>query len=273
MGMPPNRTPGPKSQADYKNWAKTQLNCDFELKDEETLYNLNVSSAVQAVQAHLFWKNLPGLLLNLADEYRSQHDADLFPGDPMPHLATKTYESVIDKTFRLNVLWNRNWPSPPRSGWVTSNSLYALVNDLIRSKIVCTFLDGPGRVAAALEAEARQLGLSPIIKRLSRDEGYYSHHFYAHFPISFATISGVQQGTLAVELQITTQPQELLRQLTHVYYREQRIKPRDDRDEWQWNFRTNKFKARYISHALHLLEAMILDVRDTPEIEDIPDDE
>jgi ppGpp synthetase/RelA/SpoT-type nucleotidyltranferase len=181
---------------------------------------------------------------------------------------------VVDKTFRLNVLWNRRWPEKPdRSDWVTDLTLYSIIDDLVRTKIVCTYLDGPGLVSDALKAAAIQMDMPAEIRKLSREEGYYAHHLYINFPISIATRNGVKSDQMPVELQVTTQPQELLRHLTHIYYREQRMKAHRERDDWQWQFRTNRFKARYLSHALHLLEAMILDVRDNPDTEDAQEHE
>lgn len=115
--------------------------------------------------------------------------------------------------------------------------------------------------------------LEANVRKLSRDDGYYAHHLYVTFPTTVYTRNGVEKVDLRVEFQVTTQPQELLRHLTHLHYRKRRSKRRDQRDDWQWQFRTNRFKASYLSHALHLLEAMILDVRDTPDSEDGPEHE
>ncbi len=68
---------------------------------------------------------------------------------------------------------------------------------------------------------------------------------------------------LQVEIQLTTQLQEILYKITHKNYevlRDQRIE--GDRSAWKWEVKTNRFRAGYLGHTLHLLEAIIMDLRD-----------
>jgi hypothetical protein len=69
---------------------------------------------------------------------------------------------------------------------------------------------------------------------------------------------------------VTTQLQEVLRGLTHTFYEEQRATESRKTSKWKWEVRTNRFRVSYLSHTLHLLEAIILEARD--EMKDhIPD--
>jgi hypothetical protein len=256
----------PKTEADYKEWARQALNVDFDAEATSALYGWNVSAAITTVQESTFWRDLDDRLRALAAKYRSDHNADLFPGQPQLVLEKKPYLSAVNKTFRRNVLWNREWPKPPKGGWVTDQSLYSELDDLLRTTIVCRFIDGPELICDDLKKSASDKGLGADIRVLSRDEGYYAHHIYVTHPMSLGSpAQGLVQHNLRVEFQVTTQPQELLRALTHPYYREDRLRPPAERDRWQWDYTTKKFRARYLSHALHLLEALILEVRDKPE--------
>jgi ppGpp synthetase/RelA/SpoT-type nucleotidyltranferase len=167
------------------------------------------------------------------------------------------------------VLWNKRWPQQPDGGWVTPENCYSRLDDLVRTTIVCTFLDGPEVISTALKKFCESHKVPVSIRKLNRNEGYYAHHAYLAFPMELARLAGgVSAQDVRLEIQVSTQAQHLLKQLTHHYYKKERSQPRKNRDEWQWEFRTNRFRARYLSHALHLLEGLIVDVRDRPDHDD-----
>jgi ppGpp synthetase/RelA/SpoT-type nucleotidyltranferase len=261
---------GRPSEAEYPAWATATFGADFSSDEAAASYALNVSAALNNVQESSFWQDLSARLDALAAKYRDTHKADLSPGPFAVALTKKPYASVVDKSYRLNVNWNKDWPDPPgKSGWITDTNLYSHMDDLLRTTIVCNFLDGPEFITTDLAEAAKQKGLVSTTKKLSRNEGYYAHHLHIAFGVDvFLRSIGMAKQDLRVEIQVTTQPQEMLRNLTHPYYREQRLQPPGYRDETAWKFKTNRFRARYLSHALHLLEAMILDVRDNPDDHD-----
>jgi hypothetical protein len=65
-----------------------------------------------------------------------------------------------------------------------------------------------------------------------------------------------------VEIQLTTQLQEVLRSLTHPFYEAERLLRNPDKGKWKWDFSSGRFKVGYLSHTLHLLESVILETRD-----------
>lgn len=77
---------------------------DFGHAETAALYNLNTAATINAIQDHQFWRQLPELLHQVATQYRIDHEADLFPGIPELVLLKKPYESLVDKTFRKNVI-------------------------------------------------------------------------------------------------------------------------------------------------------------------------
>jgi hypothetical protein len=46
------------------------------------------------------------------------------------------------KTFRKNILDNKNWPDEPGNGWIVPDNWYTKVNDIIRTLIIVKYLDG-----------------------------------------------------------------------------------------------------------------------------------
>ncbi len=64
-----------------------------------------------------------------------------------------------------------------------------------------------------------------------------------------------------VELQITTQLQEVLRQFSHEFYEKMRMTNKQSEIPWQWRYKEDEFFANYLGHMLHNIEGMIMDVR------------
>ena len=67
---------------------------------------------------------------------------------------------------------------------------------------------------------------------------------------------------MLVEIQITTQLQEVIRRLLHKYYERQRSGRSTSDLKWQWDYKSDEFAANYLGHILHYVEGMIMDVRD-----------
>jgi hypothetical protein len=128
--------------------------------------------------------------------------------------------------------------------------------------LVCKFLDGPEFVTTRLMRYADGLGLSPRSYSQERDEGYYALHFYATFKVDLLNKElQAQESHVELEIQTTTQLQEILKGLTYTYYKESRTQPARDRSKWKWEYETNRFKAGYLGHTLHLMEAIIVELR------------
>lgn len=100
----------------------------------------------------------------------------------------------------------------------------------------------------------------------ARDEGYYAVH------LSVWNISEIpkldwdtEKVNTCFEIQITTQLQEVIRALLHVYYEDKRKQLVKDNTIWQWNYKSDEFSANYLGHILHYIEGMIMEVRDKKE--------
>jgi len=70
---------------------------------------------------------------------------------------------------------------------------------------------------------------------------------------------------ISIELQITTQLQEVIRKLLHNYYEERRIRLKEEDLKWQWDYRSDEFATNYLGHILHYIEGMIMDIREKQE--------
>jgi hypothetical protein len=253
----------PATLDEYRDWARATLSIDYDLARIKARYDTNIQTALNTIQKSSFWLTLPALL----DQRKTEHDARTGAAMLMSrevNLEAKPYSSSIDKSFRHNILWNRRFPEEPKDGWATPDSWYMLFDDLIRSTIVCKFIDGPGIIAMALSERAMQTGLECHYSPRANERGYYAFHHYTKFPMEIADADfNPRPVNLTLELQLTTQLQEVLRELTHPLYERARLtsEPRDDK--WKWEYENPKFQTSYLGHTLHLIEAIIIQVRDT----------
>jgi ppGpp synthetase/RelA/SpoT-type nucleotidyltranferase len=273
VGSTAGSSPGTKPQTieEYKLWMKSTLGHDYGAKDSNR-YLSNTTTIKTALSQHEFITDLEKELPNWAREYRQENRSDLFMALPDLTLQTKPYNSAIDKSFRINVLWNEQFPEPPKRGWITPVNVYSRLNDLIRTRFVCKFIDGPKFVTRRLEGFCKARAQQCRAYTQGRDEGYYAHHFYATFQLPILD-SGWEFLTEAIrlEIQVTTQLQEILGNLTHPYFEKSRIDPRGPDEAWKWETKSNRFRSAYMCHALHLLEAVIVDLREKAIADQVED--
>ena len=179
-------------------------------------------------------------------------------------LLTKPFSSAIDKLYRSNILYNRQFPEPPRSGWIEPPELYEKIEDLIRTRLVCKYMDGPRFVCEALMRRCRQAGIDSKFRELSTEAGYYAWHFYVRIPVELMLeAASVVEKSMWVEIQITTQLAEVITALTHEFYEARRSAgPAPKDNDWKWDASSQGFRSAYLGHGLHLLEGIIQNLKD-----------
>lgn len=253
----------PRSLSEYYTWAATALGSDFVDPRAKRIYEVNLRSCFNKVSEHDFFIGLQSQLEQWEREYQSLTNTGLLMASSPPELLLKPFESAVDKSFRVNILWNEKFPEPPRRGWATTANLHHYFNDLIRCSVTCRFIDGPDYVTRCLLAYAKELALERRRYSQERDEGYYAYHYYVSFPVRLLDTDWEEyDAEIEVEIQVTTQLQDVLRSLTHSFYRQDRVASDQDSSRWKWEFKSNRFRVGYLSHALHLLESVIVESRD-----------
>jgi ppGpp synthetase/RelA/SpoT-type nucleotidyltranferase len=212
-----------------------------------------------------FFKKLPGRLESLAEQYFTRTKTPLFLDASLANfeLQKKSFDSAIDKAYRLNVVWNRDWPKPPRSGeWIVPDNWHNHLDDLVRGIFVCKYMDGPLEACKVMSDLAKEEGVESFYSSRQLDDGYYAYHFYVTLPVEFAAKDwNTTNCNLKIEVQVTTQLQELGRNLTHQVYVTRRSQLDQDKHAWKWDHSSEQFKAGYVAHTLHLIEGLIVDMR------------
>jgi hypothetical protein len=252
----------------YPEWARVNLQTRFDAW-EKMVFSTNAQTILNAARNHEFFREMRSILASAARDFETSTGARLFvaspSGEPGLQLATKSYEMTVEKSYRMNVLRNKAFPGTPKTGWVRPPTWYSHLNDIVRGTIICSYLDGLPWLAQRLRVEAEKRSLRVAFNSEQRDEGYYAFHVYATLPaitlqVREADDSIVERAfDVSVEVQLTTQLQDALREVTHFFYEERRVHglPPD----WKWHHNEPHFRASYISHSLHLLDAIIVELR------------
>lgn len=252
----------------YVEWAQLILSARFDAW-ERMIYTTNAQAILNAANNHEFFRESRSILSAATRDFETDTGSpllDVGPGlEPSIQLKCKGFDSAVEKSYRLNILRNKTFPQPPTSGWVTPPVWYTQLNDVVRATLVCRYLDGLPWLANRLRDEAARRGLSVVFNSEQRDEGYYAFHVYVTL-VAVRLQYREQDGSVSerpfdvsVEIQLTTQLQDALREVTHSFYEERRV--RGLTADWKWKHDAPQFRASYISHSLHLLDAIIVELR------------
>lgn len=252
------------SRAEYEQWLQRVWNGDRrELRRGRYLHQQR--DLQNAFNSSPYLTDVRHKMLDWSAAYQRQTGVPLFNGPP-PEIALKLkpWESFLSRTWRHNVHWNDNWPSPPPGGWYSPDCWFERLWDLVRTRIVVRYLDGVQFLAARLAELASELGLPAHQKTHAQQEGYYAMHVTVtqEFQVQTLDFEGIETRSSMVEIQLTTELQETIGLLTHGYFETRREEDASEGHKWQWDYRSPEFTPYYLGHMLHYLEGMIIRVRD-----------
>jgi len=246
---------------EYSNWMKTCLSLSL-TNVQKQHYESVVEKARSTFLRSSFWIELNRRLPELNSEFRLIDGYDLLLRNAEPDLDVKSYDSFLLKTFRRNCLDNKAWPTEPTGGWMIPSSWHSRINDVIRTRYIVKYLDGVEFLANRIAKIATENGLEPRIDFETKAEGYYAAHLYVTPTFEVPAISwDTEYIQLSIEIQITTQLQEVILKLLHEHYEQRRKKSGLESMKWQWDYRSGEFASNYLGHILHYVEGMIAEIR------------
>ncbi len=265
-------TQRPKNIDQYKKWLKECHRVEISTRTK-TYYNAVTAKVAADFRASDFWQLLTSELEQINQKYYLRTNYYLLESSP-PELQTKPFDSFLLKTFGQNVLRNGNWPEPPNSGWLLPENWFSRINDTVRTYFVVKYLDGVNFLADQCAERAKAFSYESRVDFEAKEEGYYAAHFYVTFPCEVPREDwDTKDETISVEIQITTQLQEVIRRLLHKYYEQRRAERPTSNVKWQWDYRSDEFATNYLGHILHYVEGMIMEVRDKRIGEETKDEE
>jgi hypothetical protein len=256
--MPPEK---PRFEA-YARWLKD--NHDVELsRRSETHYQSVTTKLRQDFESSDFWTHLLQNLPEYGDRYQIETSYPLFAPDNKPTVLVKSYASFLLKTYRRNISENRRWPDPPAEGWILPSNWYSRINDILRTLLVVKYLDGVQYLIDQVRTCCQEQAMPSEVHLEAREEGYYAAHMYTRRDFEIPKLDwDTELAVVSIEIQITTQLQEVIRRLLHKYYETRRVATEATNGKWQWDYHSEEFSANYLGHILHYVEGMIMEVRD-----------
>jgi hypothetical protein len=250
------------SRGEYRRWLREKHGFDVSAS-EQGYYEDVVAKILARLQQSQFWRGLVDALREYDSQYQLATGYHLLIERSEPELKTKPFDSFLDKTYRKNIQDNKNWPNPPQSGWILPADWFSKINDILRTLFVVKYLDGVEFLAERISSCCMDCGLPCRAFYEAREDGYYAAHLYTEqeYEVPRRTWD-TEAVTVSLEMQITTQLQEVIRAVLHGYYEPGRMTPKKAGASWQWGYRTQQFRANYLGHILHYLEGMIVEVRE-----------
>jgi len=254
----------PKNIDEYTKWLRESQRIAISKREEE-YYKTTSQRIRDDFERSPFWRGLTLQLKEYHDEYLIATGYPLLvERDTPPTIFVKPFNSVLQKSYRKNILDNKNWPQPPQDGWWLPDTWFTRVSDIVRTLIGVKYLDGVEFLIEHIKAYSEPQGVKCNAILEARDEGYYAAHLYIRQTFEIAKRSwDTEKIGMSVEIQITTQLQEVIRKLLHSYYESARSREKSRADmKWQWNYRSEEFTANYLGHILHYMEGIIMEVRE-----------
>ncbi|HEV2068416.1 MAG TPA: hypothetical protein VGR26_01335 [Acidimicrobiales bacterium] len=252
------------SLAEYGDWLETIWDGDVrELKPGRYLHQQAV--LLRSFQASQFFERLLRSLHDWSDAYHQTTGYALFSGSHLPELQLhmKPWESFVTRTWRHNVLNNDSWPASPDGGWYLPDNWFEQLWDIVRTRLVVRYLDGVVWLAERIEQLAKEGDIGFRRVTHAQEWGYYAMHVVVDQPF---VVQGLNYEVdfprhTGVEIQLTTQLQEVITSLTHQFFEQRReTRPRPE-ERWQWDYSSREFTPYYLGHLLHYIEGMIMRMR------------
>lgn len=192
---------------DYIAKCVADLGFESEHAKAEGLYKINLAAARQTVLASDSLKGIIARLDEMRKRYaRGNSDLLFYRTNLVSDLnfLQKPFLSTLHKLYRRNVLFNKNYPNPPVRGFIEIPRLYEEIDDLIRGRLICKYMDGPAFVCEELASYCSQAGVDCRTRNLSTDAGYYAWHFYFKVQVDLSVLNDLSPRNLWVELQLST---------------------------------------------------------------------
>lgn len=256
----------PENIEQYQKWLKE--NHKIEITDKlRNNYETSVDKMKQQFNKSVFWKQFSVKLREYNDEYLLDNNFQLLQAISVPEILTKPFDSLLLKAFRKNILENKDFPKSPTDGWIFPNNWYSRINDILRMLIVVKYLDGVEFIVGKIDSLCKEIKRDFSCVFEAREVGYYAVHLYTKEEFEIPRMDwDTDKVTASIEIQITTQLQEVIRKLLHKYYEERRVLQPQTEELWQWNYRSNEFATNYLGHILHYVEGMIMEIREKEDI-------
>src|SRR5438552_2984322 len=210
-----------------------------------------------------FWKAVKDRQPSWSNDFRRLTGGSLLARSEIPRFVGKGMKRVREKMCRqfaedenvaIQTLWPEKGPPVPA------------LNDLVRTRIDCQFLDGVEYIGTVLGDLAREMGIKWKRTREGRLEGYFAQHFLFEQAVFFRFGGGQEPVTIKCEVQIATGLATQVWETSHRIYKVSRTRL-EQAEDWQWNPNDPRFIARPLGHMIHLADGLLVQLRDRSNLQ------
>jgi ppGpp synthetase/RelA/SpoT-type nucleotidyltranferase len=252
----------PKTILEYKKWLRREHKILFSTK-LETRYEYITNKIKRDFEQSDLWQYLTKNLGEFDNRYYIDTGYSLFIPGLEPEIVIKPFDSFFLKTFRKNILENTEWPNEPEGGWILPENWHSRISDSVRTFFVVKYLDGVEYIVDMIQSFCSEKDYPCCTTFEAREEGYYAVHLDVLREYEIPRPDwDTERIDIPIEIQITTQLQEVIRKLLHKYYEKRRKEAKEEEPKWQWDYQSEEFSANYLGHILHYIEGVIMDIRE-----------
>lgn len=256
----PAKGDAPPSLQSFPRWLKKNLKYDTASGKIE--YSAMAALLRNSFQESKFWSEFCANLRDYDEKYKLETGYDLFFRLETPQLLLKSYDSFLNKIYRNIFIKKDSKISVADCEKIDSAQLYSSANDIVRTLVIVKYLDGVERIVGELDDLCSNHTVMSLKEFKCNDDGYYAAHFYVFHDVDYPTADGpVTRSSLSIEIQITTQLQEVLRKVLHKSYEQIRSVVKESSIPWQWRYKEDGFITNYLGHTLHNIEGLLMKVR------------
>ena len=278
--MPGGVSDKPSTIEGYIDWYDDEFADDLNSGSAEQWYDQVAAAGKIELEGSAFWTTLQASLHDWNLTFRAEHDDYPLFETPQPtQIAKKSFESILNKSFRWNVFDNDNWPNPPtrspstapksedpdredKQCWYGPHNWIDDFPDIFRTRLVAKYFDGVGYFAERVNGLAQQTTPAPPVFGLrASHDGYHAAHLGIYHQLNILDYENSDPVTVRaqLEIQVTTVIQATINEMLHRVYEVWRLNGAPP--DWEWDHRNPAFSVNYLGSTLHYLEGMIVMAR------------
>lgn len=173
----------------------------------------NCAQWAKTISVCAFWTKAAQQLRQWIGEYRTITGGALLADVELPNFCGKSADSIQSKLYRhrrnqenFDAVFSKDGPPVPK------------LNDLVRTRISCKYIDGLEFLANKLLQLAQNMKLNPKRNRQGRLEGYFAQHVYFTEDVFFRFGRDNQPATITCEIQLASDLATRILEAAHVVY-------------------------------------------------------
>lgn len=204
------------------------------------------------------WKKFESSVQDWSAEFRKSGGGQLLANDTLPTFFPKGVARIRSKLQQMtgiqaDELLERPGPVPD-------------LNDLVRTRVECVYLDGVEFLAKKLERAAMDVGALLVWEKKGSLEGYFAQHLVFHHLDHFHINNSDTSVNVRCEIQVATRLATTMWNESHRVYEQWRGREEDTGD-WQWNAKDPRFITRQLGHMMHLADGLLVQLRDAATVD------